>query len=225
MTKKNQPPQSNNPLEDLLGGLLGGQGGNLGSILGSILGGNAPQPDSGSTTMPGTDTPIPSGDPGQMAGALPDILATILNGGSLDSIITPLIGGLVERMGLPPQIAQAIVSIVLNQLMSGMQGGATSLSTSQSSAQPGQGLNLDSLLERMTSGQGVDQAYLHSTGVPQQIAEQTGLDPNTAAESVQHILGMLGATTSQVADSNSQEPPNQAQPDQDKGLDNLLKKW
>lgn len=220
MTKKNQPSQSENPLEDLLGGILGGQGGELGSILGSILGGSAPQSESSPSTLPGSDTSAPGGDSAQMAGALPDILATLMSGGSLDSIITPLIASLADRMGLPPQIAQAIVSIVLNQLMSGLQGSAAS----PSGAQQGQGLNLDSLMERMASGQGIDQAYLHSTGVPQQIAQQTGIDPNTAAQSVQQILGMLGATTGQVPDSSSQEPPAQVPPEE-KGLDNLLKKW
>jgi hypothetical protein len=52
-------------------------------------------------------------------------------------------------------------------------------------------LELGTLLEQMGSEQGVDQAYLRSTSLPQELAAETGMDPDTAEEALHQVLAML----------------------------------
>jgi hypothetical protein len=225
-------------LEGILGGAAGsgtpgqrsrsapqiGGAGDLGGLLEAILGGGA------GMGMPGAQPAA-----GVPSGGLMDILGAILGGGGgggLDSALTPLIAGLADKLGLPPQIAQMVVAFVLGKLMTGQRGAAVpapapsrrSGSASRRRAQPAQpaqpaGLDLDSLLERMNSSQGVDPAYLQSTGMVQELAQQTGLDQQTATQSLQEVFGMLGSRSQ----AQAMQPP--AQPRQEGGLDNLLEKW
>ncbi len=173
------------PLADLLGGLMGGGTSGAGQAadpLQALLGGGGA-----------------SG-----AGGMGDILGAVMGGGGAEAgasaFLAPVANGIAEKLGLPPEIAQLIVTFVIGKLMSGMtgqagQGTASTTSRKRRSSkrrkQP-QGLDLADLLGRMGSGAGLDAAYLQSTGMPEELAQQTGLDPETATRGLQEALQMLG---------------------------------
>jgi hypothetical protein len=189
-------------LADLLGSILGGatqggqqqgQGGlDLGGLLEAILGGGA-QPQT-SEPMPTQSTP---GGGGQAAlGGLGDLLKSILGGAmgggstseaGLGSALAPLVNTLAEKLGLPPQIAQMVVTFVLGKLLSGFAGqqGGGMIPTPQ-------GLNLDDLLQRMGSPRGVEASYIQTTGMAKELAGYTGLDPAMATQSLVQAFNLIG---------------------------------
>jgi hypothetical protein len=186
--------QGGDPLSGLLGGLLGGSsegaaGG--GDLLEAILGG------------------------GQGAGGgLGGILGGLLGGGAAGgqapaagagSFLAPVVSGLAENMGLPPQIAQVVVGFLLNKLMGGISGGGGAPAASSTGSQPAaqepagpQGLSLDQVLEQMGSGQGPDLGFTRSSGMAEELAQQTGLDAGTAAASLEEAMTLL---TNQLGNS------------------------
>jgi hypothetical protein len=209
------------PLSGILGGILGGgaesQGaGGMGDLLEAILAGGAtaPQPAPRRRSTP------PSG------GGLGDILGSILGGSSIgsNSFLAPIIEALAEKLGLPPAIAQMVISFVLSKLLSGAASRAQAPAPQPSRrarptpVSPG-GLDLDHLLEQMGTERGLDSNYLMSTGMAQELSQQTGLDAETAARSLQEALNMM--LGSQVAAS---QPKHISQP-KPGSLDNLLDTW
>jgi len=54
-----------------------------------------------------------------------------------------------------------------------------------------EGLDLDGLAAQLDTEQGVDEEYLRSTGMPQELAAKTGLDVDTAIKALQKVLAML----------------------------------
>jgi hypothetical protein len=113
----------------------------------------------------------------------------------------PIVAGLAEKLGLSPQIAQMVVTFVLSKLLSGHSSKAGVLADE---GQPG--LDLDHLMERMGSGEGLDAGYFESTGMTQELAEQTGLDPDTAARSLQEVFGALGGGAAPAPPEEPAEP-------------------
>ena len=77
-----------------------------------------------------------------------------------------------------------VVAFVIGKLLSGEAGAGIA-------TQP-EGSELGGLLNRMGSGQGLDATYLQSTGMQEELAQQTGLDADTAARSLQEVLQALG---------------------------------
>jgi hypothetical protein len=230
---------------DILGQIFGGaaqqpsggtqQGaGSIGDILGEIFGGGAQQPSRGAQQGAGGIGDIlggilgggaqQSGGTQQGAGGIGDILGGILGGGSSinsNTFLGPIVQKLAEQLGLPPAIAQMVVSFILNKVMSGAAGAATpsqrtpsqvlpSQRPSQQVPQAQQGLDLDDLLEQMSAGQTLDTGYLNRTGLTSELSQQTGMDPNTAATTLQEAFKMLGGAlgsfqqTKQTARSTSQ---------------------
>lgn len=213
---------SGDPLADLLGSILGGalqggqaapqggqqaQGGlDLGGLLEAILGGGAQaQP---SAPMP--RQPAPSGGGLGGLGGLGDLLKGILGGGmggggsteaGLGSLLAPIANMLAEKLGLPPQIAQMVITFVLGKLLSGFAGqqGGGMVPAPQAvpsypypQQQQPQGLNLDDLLQRMGSPQGVEASYIQATGMADELAGYTGLDPEMATQSLMQAFSLLG---------------------------------
>ena len=212
---------SGDPLADLLGSILGGalqggqatpqggqqaQGGlDLGGLLEAILGGGAQaQP---SAPMP--TQPAPSGGGLGGLGGLGDLLKGILGGGmgggsmegGLGSLLAPIANMLAEKLGLPPQIAQMVITFVLGKLLSGFAGQQGGCMVPAPQAVPSypypqqqqpQGLNLDDLLQRMGSPQGVEASYIRATGMADELAGYTGLDPAMATQSLVQAFNLLG---------------------------------
>jgi hypothetical protein len=151
------------PLADLLGNLVGGDAasgsGDVSDLLGGLLGA-------------GSD---------QGAGDAGDLLGSLMGGAGADigagSPLAPMIQGIAEKVGLPPQMAQLIVTFLLGKLLSAGAGG---------------GLDLNDLLGRMGSGQGLDADYVQATGLAEELSQQTGLDSDTATRGLQEALNLLG---------------------------------
>jgi hypothetical protein len=210
---------------DILGQIFGGgaqqpsgsaqQGaGDIGDILGEIFGGGAQKQSGSAQQGAGGIGDIlgggaqQSGGTQQGAGGIGDILGGILGGGASmnsNTFLRPIVQKLAEQLGLPPAIAQMVVSFVLSKMMGGAANRAAAPSQGVSpnqtlpSQRPAQqlppaeqGLNLDDLLGQISTGATVDTGYLNSTGMTQELALQTGMDTNTAALSLQHVFTLLG---------------------------------
>lgn len=204
---------SGDPLADMLQQILGSGsaqagGSGLEDILGAIMGGGAARGISQEAQR----------------GGLMDILGAILGGTGTgtggSASLSPIAEGIAAKLGLPPGIAQMIVAFVIGKLLGGaMGGGAGGALTpmpgatprpggrSVSPAQPGQSLDLDSLLQTM----GEDQNMVA------ELAQQTGLDAQTAQRGLQEVLGMLGAQGRAGAGASGQPKSG--------GLDSLLDTW
>jgi hypothetical protein len=215
--------------EDLLkgilgGGMTGGQGGaearlDLTDLLGGILGGmggEAPQPSAspqGSAGLPDLIGGILGGlgQGGDLGGAL----GGILGGSNMtnNAILGPISQALSEQLGLDPKVAQMVVifalTTVIPAILGRMQKGHTQQGAMPSGALPapqeGNALDLDDLLEQMGSQRAVGREYLQSTGLTQRLSAQTGLDPETAEESLQQTLFMLGQFLDNDAPSSQME--------------------
>jgi hypothetical protein len=153
------------PLADLLGGLLGGGTSPGAADLAEVLGGGSPSQE----------------------GGMADISGAVLGGGGagMDSnaFLAPIVDGISRKLGLPPDVAQMVVAFVIGKLLSGQSGPGAA-------TQP-EGLDLGNLLNRMGSGQGLAAADLQSTGMHEELAQQTGLDADTATRSLQEVFQML----------------------------------
>ena len=168
------------------GGQPGGMpqsGDALGQMLGSLLGGGA----QGSTPSMGAPASTPQGTTG-----IGDILGAVLGGGSTSigasPLLAPIADLLAQKLGLPPAIAQAVLAFVLAKLVSGSSGGGPAGRMDLVPEGPG----MQDLLVQASSGQRLDKLTLASTGLPEELAQHTGLDVDTASKSLQQALKLLG---------------------------------
>ena len=179
-------PAADKGLEELLGGLMGGQSpqegagtgqgaeGEMGEMLGSLLGGGQQQ----GGDLGGMLNAILGGDQQSAGGAdLGSMLGGLMGGGSQSGDISqmPIVGPILERLsqelGIPPNIAMALVSAVIGMLGSGQITG-------------GRSMGLDDLANLAE-----DQSTVQN--IAQEVAGETGIDENTVVQAVQHILKML----------------------------------
>jgi hypothetical protein len=223
-------------LQDILGGILGGAGaqqpssgqagaGGMGDILGGILGGADGQLDAGDLAgilggiLGGGGATAPRAQPS--SGGLGDILGGILGAGKANlganSFLAPIIQELAGRLGLSPAIAGLIVSFVLGKILPGLAGGKAAAQPSPVPGGQAQGLDLDHLLESMGSGQQLEPSYFQQSGMAGELAQQTGLDQQTAAQGLQQVFELLG---SQLA--AGREKPSSTKASE---LDHLLDSW
>ncbi len=179
------------------------QGGALPDLLGTLLGGLA-----GGTGQQAA--PAAPAQAQQPAGGLGGLLGSLLGGGGGASPLGPIVQTLAQKLGLPPAVAQAVVLFVLSKLLPALIGGATP--QAQAAPQPAKpaptqpqagGLDLGDLLGRMLSGspRRLSANYLQSTGLHAELAQQAGLDEETALKSLQEVLLGLG---SNLADAMAQ---------------------
>lgn len=163
-------------LGGILGGLVGGQGSvsELGGLVGGLLGGS---------------------DAGGLAGIL-----SAASGGDLTAnpLIAPIVQGLSAKLGLSPEIAQIVVSFVMAKVLPALTGGTGAAATATGAASGSSGadsqteLDLDDLLSRLGSRQPLGHEYLASSGMPEELAEETGLDAQMAEKSLQEAFLMVG---------------------------------
>jgi hypothetical protein len=111
-----------------------------------------------------------------------------------EPFLTPIISGIAGKLGLPPQIAQMVVTFVLGKLLAGHLGGAAAPApdAQTSGATEQQGVDLAHLVEQMNSGQGVGVDFLRSSGMAEELSQQSGLDLDTAEASLQEAFTLLG---------------------------------
>ena len=159
----------------------------MAGLLGSILGGAGGFPGS---------APSQSQAAG---GGLGDLLGAILGGGSpaleSNSILGPIVNGLAEKIGLPPQLAQAVVAFVLGKLVERRLQPATAglpLPAAEGRAARPQAASLETVLQRLNSGKPVTKTAVRSAGLARELSAHTGLNRATAEASVQQVLNALG---------------------------------
>lgn len=171
------PVQGGLDVGGLLQGMLGGTGGLTG----------------GTGQSAGVSQTATSG-----AGGFSDILGAIMGSGSptleSDAFLAPIVTGLAEKIGLPPQVAQTVVAFVLGKLMGhrlqpGMETGPAL--TRSGVARP-QAVDLEDVVQRMNSGQRVTKTSIRDAGLAEELAAHTGLNRATAEASLQEVLNALG---------------------------------
>jgi hypothetical protein len=189
--KAKDEAKGGDPMGDLLGALGSSQPQSGGELdLGSLLGGGAPvqgggQPDLGSLLgMLGGGGGQQGGDPmmGLLGGLLGGGSAT---GGMGGSPFDALVGPLVEKIGISPQIASMVVMFLANALLSGKAGSRSGAVDTNAAA------DLSDVVSMLNSGQADSQA-LHGNQLVRDLSQQTGLDEQTAARSIGALADMLG---------------------------------
>jgi hypothetical protein len=214
-------------MDELLNALLGGQGQSqdgddpLADLMGSVMGG-ASGADAGSAG--GLLEALIGGGGMQGAGGLGDILGSVLGGGGPSTqaggLMDPVAQSLAEKLGLPPEIARAVVAFAFSKLMAALTGAASGTGTADSSApDPREAFDLDHLLGQTGSDESLGAAYLKSTGMADELAEQTGLDRDTAAASLQETFTIF---SSQIAGGQASTAQGKSA---EGGPDDLLESW
>ncbi|RME81872.1 MAG: hypothetical protein D6775_12415 [Caldilineae bacterium] len=215
--------QGDDPLTDMLEGVLGGaleahQDPNspldLGDVLGSILGGGAENNLGAQAGLGGLIGGILGSGGDAQAGGLGDILGAVLGGtrgekAGYNPFLAPIINGLAERVGLPPQIASAIVGFLFTRVFA-------------SAAERGhaaQEVNLDHLLEGLKGDPSKATQQLDAAGLLDELVAETGLDRQTAEKSLQEAFQLLGGQVEQVRRTRPANAPDS------RGLDQLLDSW
>jgi hypothetical protein len=198
-----QGAQGGDVLGSLLGGLMGGGGAQSAQQgagdQGSLMGGSGAQGAQGGDVLGSLLGGLLGGGASQGGQQMPTASAGI----SSHPYLAPIINGLAQKLGLPPAIAEVVVSFALTQLLNSLmsrasRGGTPGMSTAagaQRAVEGVGGLQMEDIAQRFQSGQAIDAKYLRSTGMPQQLAEQTGLDLHTATGSLQHVFDMLASAT------------------------------
>lgn len=189
---------------DLLGSLLGGMAGSqtqaapqggadlLGSLLGGLTGAGQPQTSAGANPL----------------GMLGDLLGGGSGGGLLDSLLggavgnsNPLVSSLADtlskRLGIDPAIAKAIVTFAMSKIVPVVIGKLTGQSAQApaASAQPAQQQapsGLAALLPSILGGRSVTTASLRATGLPQELAQQAGIEIGVAEKGLKQTFKLLG---------------------------------
>jgi len=205
---------------DVLSGLLGGGGAQNAQQgagdLGSLMGGGSTQGAQGGDVLGGLLGGLLGGGVPQGGQQMPTAQAGI----SSHSFLAPIVDGLAQKLGLPPAIAEVVVSFALTQLLNslmnrastGREVGMQSFGGSQRSLQVAGDLQTEDISQRFQSGLALDAEYLHSAGLSQQLADQTGLDPKTAAASLEQAFQLLGTTPgSDSGQAASEKPPRKQQ--------------
>jgi hypothetical protein len=156
----------------------------LGSLLQAVLGGGG---------LSGAAQPAASG-----AGGFGDLLGDIVGGGSStmasDPFLAPIVNGLAEKLGLPPEIVQAVVAFVMgkllgNRLQPGVIESAASGPSRKARKRP---TTLEDIRQKTNRGQRVTKKELRSSGLVTELSKQTGLDRATATTTLQEVLDELG---------------------------------
>ena len=173
----NQPAGRRDPMTDLIGGLLGGQ--------------QAPASGSGGTAGLGDmmgllETLIGSGQQSQNTG----VGQTAGVNDPIMLLLQPFVNQLARKMDISPQLATVVVSFVVHKLL------AHHPTSGRDSTQ----FDLDDMLQQMSSGQ-ISQQTLQSSGMVNELASATGLDPETAARGLNETLGLLGGQVRSSAGS------------------------
>jgi hypothetical protein len=192
--------QDDDPLAGMMGGGSGGQAGAMGGLMQALLGSGL--------------------GAGAQGGGIESILGSLLGGGESSAmannpLVAPIAEALSKKLGLSQEIAEMVVGFALSKLLSGLLGS----SAASGGRSPTEGGIAESrqLLAQMRSSDGVDPGYLTSTGLAQELAEQTGLDPDTAERSLQEAFNMLGTRM-----TTGDQPAPQQGPDLSQGLDGML---
>jgi hypothetical protein len=96
----------------------------------------------------------------------------------LNMLIQPVVDQIAIKLGIPPAIALTVVTFAVHYMLSNH---GTKLAN---------GEDMSGLLQQHTN-----QEYLHSIGVNKELASQTGLKPDMAANALSEVFKLLGASS------------------------------
>lgn len=167
-TQAAQSPAGQSAISQMVGGLLsGGQqagtqqgGGQAGQMLGVLEQVIGGTPGSGNLTQGGGTMPS-ANDPVML-------------------LLQPVVNQLATKAKIDPQIATVIVSLVVHYL----------LSNHPSSGRGSNSLDLNGLLQQMTSGN-IDQNIFHNSGMVNDVMQATGLNKTQAVKSLDATFNVL----------------------------------
>ncbi len=167
-----------NLLTSVLGGLnqSGSASGGLDQVLSSVLGNVL----SGHPAGGGTD-PI-----GSLVGSLlgtgtGGVQGRPANSPLANTFVQPIADMLVQKTGMDRKVANVVVVFALTTLLS---------AATQKAAH--KGLDVSDLVNQLSSGSEVSQSYLNNSGLAAELSKQSGLDPQTSAQSLQQVFAALG---------------------------------
>jgi hypothetical protein len=125
---------------------------------------------------------------------LGSLLQGLMGGGSAGagSPLASMASTVGQQLGLPPSIAQMVIGFVMSKLLGGQQGRSGMVDVLGQAGSPSTGFNVNELADLLSSGGTVDHNYVQSTGLVEELSQQTGLDPATASRSLTHVLNLLG---------------------------------
>ena len=216
-TSPSQPSQQEaNPIADLIGSILGGAM-------------TPVQPQAQGQPAQQAENPIADLIGGLIGGAsqqgsgnvIADLLGSMMGGGSSSSSnaesMNPIAQLLSDKLGLSPAVAQAVVTFfmakMVEMIIPRLTGGQAALPEGTPQGGGG-GLNLDHLLNNVDDEEGLN-LQLSASGMPQELSSATGLDEETATQSLQELVKL-------VAQQRQQSEPAQSQSGR---LDHLLDNW
>ncbi|MEM7535242.1 MAG: hypothetical protein AAF639_23905 [Chloroflexota bacterium] len=164
----------------------------------------------------------PSSGGGILSGGLGMLLELFLGGGKRNNVganplLAPITNALAERLNISPQMASIIVSFAVSLIVERVRNGGGVSSDDAGNRTPSGGLDLDDLL---------DSDFLMSQRVTEQLAEQTGLDEEEAAQSLREAMVLLNG--GQLAEK--EEPVTRRDAGSDENIDaselgHLLDTW
>jgi hypothetical protein len=126
----------------------------------------------------------------------------------------PIADMLAEKTGLPRDIARAVVAYAISRLLPALLGSRAGVEADARS---------QDLMAQIGRDQGIDAHYVRTTGMAYELAEKTGLDQETAAQSLEEAFLLLGQQMEEVhTPPPESEGPVRPQID---GLDDLLDNW
>ncbi|HTX90856.1 MAG TPA: hypothetical protein VMC09_06530 [Anaerolineales bacterium] len=96
----------------------------------------------------------------------------------LNSLIQPAVDRIAQRLGVPPQTAMTAVTYAAHYMLA------------NHGARLANGEDISSLLQQHTS-----QDYLHSAGLSKELAQQTGMHPDAAANALSEVFKLLGSSS------------------------------
>jgi hypothetical protein len=139
-----------------------------------------------------TQAPAASG-----ASGFGNLLGAVMGGGSStmssDPFVAPIVNGLTEKLGLPPQIVQAVVAFVMGKLLSSRlqpAGGAAGVSGTAGAIRR-RGTTIEDIRQKTNRRKRVTRKELRSSGLAEELSAHTGLDRAIAEASLQAVLSQL----------------------------------
>ena len=213
----NQSQGGGDMLSGLLGSLMGGQtnsaapttgaqmgnqsqtgGDELSGLLGSLLGGQAGQQAQGAATQAGNQMQTGGGELSGLLGSLlggqtggnaaaaggqsaSNPIMNLVSSGQnpmVNMLIQPVVDQIAQKLGISPAIAMTVVTFAVHYMLS------------NHGTKVARGEDISGVLQQHTN-----QDYLHSTGISQQLASQTGLQPAAAANALSEVFKLMGASS------------------------------
>jgi hypothetical protein len=194
-----QPQQSTggaDAMSQMLGGLLGGQQSSTGSAggdmlsqaIGALLGGQQSAGGAGAGGLLGGLQQILGGTPGTgQALPLGGSSTAMTPSNPIMALLQPVINKLAAKLGISPEIAAIISSIVLYYLVQS--------SPNTPGASP---LNLGSVMQAMTSGRSVSPTALQQSGMVHDVMQATGMTEQQAVKSLSTTFSVMGSQLAPV---------------------------